>query len=169
MEIRDNFLDEKHLVQLESIILGDTFPWYLQKEQVPGTDDGCLLLHTLYDYNVPRSEFYATIDDIFWGYLNYVSLCRVQINLLLRQNPPSISGFHTDWQDRPLMDETKITTAIFYLNTNNGTTEFKDGTKVDAVKNRLVMFPAITPHRAIGQTDITERIVLNFNFIKSEG
>jgi hypothetical protein len=55
------------------------------------------------------------------------------------------------------------------LNTNNGTTEFKDGTKVDAVKNRLVMFPAITPHRAIGQTDITERIVLNFNFIKSEG
>ena len=30
------------------------------------------------------------------------------------------------------------------------------------------MFPTNTSHRAIGQTDTPERIVLNFNFIKSE-
>ena len=62
-------------------------------------------------------------------------------------------------------DEDKITTAIFYLNTNNGYTEFEGENRIDCVENRLVMFPAKTRHRAIGQTDVIQRIVLNFNFI----
>ena len=166
MEVKDNFLDEIHLIQLDELINNPYFAWYLQKEQVKGANDGCWLRHLIYEANVPKSNFYDPMIVIFKDYLKYVSLCRITVNLLLRQELPSISDFHTDFQnDITILDEKNITTAIFYLNTNNGSTEFKDGNKIDCVRNRLITFPTPTPHRAIGQTDVTKRIVLNFNFV----
>jgi len=159
MEVKDNFLDEVHLIKLDKLINSPHFPWFLQKEQVPGANDGCFLRHLIYESDEPTSNFYAPIAVIFKSYLKYVSLCRMTANLLLKQENPSKSNFHVD-----IEKSKQITTAIFYLNTNNGATEFKDGNRIDCVRNRLVMFPTTTPHRAIGQTDVNERIVLNFNF-----
>ena len=164
MKIKDNFLVKKDLTQLENLIYNN-FPWYLQKEQVTGADDGYWLSHILYDEDVPKSDLYNPIIKIFKSYLKYVTLCRLNVNLLLRKETPSVSDFHTDC-DWDFKDEEKLTTAIFYLNTNNGATEFEGGDRIDSVRNRLVMFPADTFHRAIGQTDTAERIVLNFNFVK---
>ena len=48
---------------------------------------------------------------------------------------------------------------------NNGYTEFKNGEIVNSVQNRLVSFPTHMSHRAMGQTDKDQRIVLNFNYI----
>ena len=58
------------------------------------------------------------------------------------------------------------TTAILYINTNNGFTEFEDGVKVESIANRLVMFPSNFKHRGITQTDEQTRIMINFNFLK---
>ena len=150
--IKDNLLDDIHLIQLGELIdlsgplydkfhsSNSFFPWYLQKEQVMGKDDGCWLSHILYDEDVPKSDLYIPIIKIFKGYLKYVTLCRLNVNLLLRKETPSVSDFHTDC-DWDFKDEEKLTTAIFYLNTNNGATEFEDGDKIDSVRNRLVMFP----------------------------
>ena len=161
MEIKDNFLAKKDLTELDNLV-GTSFPWYLQQEQVIDADDGCWFSHIVYYKDVPGSDLYDPIIKIFKNYLNYVSLIRINVNLLLRQETPSISDFHTDY------DGEKITTAIFYLNTNNGATEFKDGDRIDSVRNRLIIFPTSTLHRAIGQTDVATRIVFNFNFIKRE-
>jgi hypothetical protein len=164
VEIKDNLLNNKHLVELDQLIRND-FPWYLQKEQVTGADDGSWFCHILYDEDVPKSDWYNPLINIFKNYLPQVTLVRVYVNLLLRQETPSISAFHTDCD----FDYTeKMTTAIFYLNTNNGATEFKDGDRIDSIRNRLVMFPTNTRHRAVGQTDVSKRIVFNFNFIKRE-
>ena len=165
MKIKDNFLVKKDLTQLENLIYNN-FPWYLQKEQVTGADDGYWLSHILYDEDVPKSDLYNPITKIFKNYLNYLTLIRINVNLLLRQETPSISDFHTDLDEH--LNKEKVTTAIFYLNTNNGFTEFEDGDKVDSVKNRLVMFPTNTLHRAVGQTDTVERVLLNFNFVKGD-
>ena len=161
MEIKDNFLAKKDLTELDNLI-GTSFPWYLQQEMVEGANDGCWFSHIIYNEDVPGSDLYDPIIKMFKNYLNYVSLIRINTNLLLRQETPSISDFHTDYSSE------KITTAIFYLNTNNGATEFKDGDRIDSVRNRLIMFPTNTLHRAIGQTDVATRIVFNFNFIKIE-
>jgi hypothetical protein len=161
IEIKDNFLEDIHLTQLTELIDIKTFPWYLQKEQVYRANDGCWHRHLVYDDNAPNSNFYDPISEIFKDYLKYVSLCRMTVNLLLRQENPSISNFHEDY----IENNKKITTAIFYLNTNNGYTEFQGGDKIDSVRNRLIMFPTNTLHRVIGQTDVSYRIVFNFNFI----
>ena len=167
VEIKDNLLNNKHLVEVDQLINvvpgTNDFPWYLQKEQVTGADDGSWFCHILYDEDVPKSDWYNPLINIFKNYLPQVTLVRVYVNLLLRQETPSISDFHTDYEHPE--NPNNITTAIFYLNTNNGATEFKDGDRIDCVRNRLIMFPTNTSHRAIGQTDVIERIVLNFNFI----
>ena len=171
MEVRDNFLDDIHLIQLDELIDNPYFAWHLQKEQNMGQNDGCWFSHKIYERDIPRVDssciiINSSVIEIFKSNLKYISLFRITVNLLLRQELPSISDFHTDFQnDITILDEKNITTAIFYLNTNNGSTEFKDGDKIDCVRNRLITFPTPTPHRAIGQTDVTKRIVLNFNFV----
>ena len=166
MIIKDNLLDDIHLAQLDELINSPYFAWFLQKEQVTGANDGCWLRHLIYDENIPQSVLYAPVSKIFKDYLKYIALCRISVNLLFRQKTPSISAFHTDFQDdNSILDEKKITTAIFYLNTNNGATEIERD-RIDSVRNRLIMFPANTTHRAIGQTDVKQRIVINFNFIE---
>ena len=156
--IKDNLLDDVHLTQLDGLIYGEC-NWFLQKEQTTGQDDGSWFQHIIYVEDMPTSALYEPVIKIFMNHLKYVSLCRITVNLLPRLQPPSISGFHTDFEPR------RITTAIFYLNTNNGATEIEGGDRIDCVRNRLIMFPANTSHRAIGQTDVTKRIVFNFNFI----
>ena len=56
------------------------------------------------------------------------------------------------------------TTSIFYVNTNNGYTEFEDGTKVESVENRLVTFSLNMKHRGTSCTDEKTRVVINFNY-----
>ena len=133
-----------------------------QKEQIEGADDGCWFCHVIYDIDEPRSPLYNPVNRMFKSYLKYVSLCRMTVNLLLRQENPSISNFHEDY----IENNKKITTAIFYLNTNNGYTEFKDGNRIDCIRNRLVMFPSNIKHRGVTQTDEQTRIMINFNFLK---
>ena len=164
MKIKDNFLAKKDLTELDNLI-HNNFPWYLQKEQVTGMDDGSYFNHIIYDNDVPKSDCYNPLINIFKNYINYITLIRINANLLLRQEIPSVSDFHTDCEFN-LKYKKKITTAIFYLNTNNGATEFYEDQKIDSVRNRLIIFPTNIPHRAIGQTDTNERIVFNFNFIK---
>tara|TARA_Y100000590_G_scaffold467219_1_gene645420 strand:+ start:1031 stop:1516 length:486 start_codon:yes stop_codon:yes gene_type:complete len=161
MIIKNNLLDDNCLNQLDELVGNPSFAWYLQEEQVEDANDGCWFSHRIYDIDKPVSFSYVPIMEIFENYLKYVSLCRITVNLLLRQETSSMSVFHTDFQNN-----SKITTAIFYLNTNNGATEFEDGDRIDCVRNRLIMFPASTSHRANGQTDVSKRIVFNFNFIE---
>ena len=68
------------------------------------------------------------------------------------------SGFHIDFHYE------HSRTAIFYVNTNNGYTEFEDGTKVESVANRFVSFAGDLLHRGVSQTDTKERVVINFNY-----
>ena len=57
-----------------------------------------------------------------------------------------------------------MTTAIYYLNTNNGYTKFKKGGKVKSVENRMVVFDSTFEHAAVTSTNVDRRLVVNFNY-----
>ena len=57
-----------------------------------------------------------------------------------------------------------INVALFYINTNNGYTEFEDGTIINSKRNRLVLFPCKLKHRSTTTTDTRERINININY-----
>lgn len=57
-------------------------------------------------------------------------------------------------------------TAVYYINSNNGYTVFADGTKIESIRNRLVVFPSNMEHSGSTCTDVYARLVLNLNFYK---
>ena len=100
-------------------------------------------------------------------------ILRVKCNLLLAQHKQTMSAWHTDYcsDDIPLayfnspLTQGKGTTAIYYLNTNNGYTEFKEDGKSLSEENKLIIFDTEKEHRAVRQTDTKSRIVVNINFM----
>ena len=65
-------------------------------------------------------------------------------------------GYHSDWPN--------VTTAILYVNTNNGWTQFKSGGRVKCVKNRVVIFDSNLEHEGVTSTNEKVKVVINFNY-----
>ena len=62
----------------------------------------------------------------------------------------------------------KFKTAVFYLNTNNGSTLFQNGKRVHSKSNRILIFDGHQKHCGVDCTDEGFRLVVNFNWIKKK-
>ncbi len=83
---------------------------------------------------------------------------RMKLNCTLKTDNHMESAYHTDRGFACM-------TAIYYINTNNGYTQFEhDGSKVNSVANRIVMFPSNVKHRGVTTTNTPFRMVLNLNY-----
>ena len=89
------------------------------------------------------------------------SLVWVRANLLINKSTPIRSALHRD------MGSSKGTTAIFYVNSNNGFTLLKTDkgdVKSSSEENKLIIFDSQTLHQSVRQTNTNQRITINFNF-----
>ena len=92
--------------------------------------------------------------------LNGIAFLRTKLNCTLKTHIHEPSQYHTDFPGKIL-----CMTAIYYLNTNNGYTQFEhDGSKIDSVANRVVLFPSSLKHRGVTTTDTPYRMVMNINY-----
>jgi hypothetical protein len=96
--------------------------------------------------------------------LNVLFLFRVKANLYYREDKIAPHGFHTDIGMYPENVREKIKTAVYFVNTNNGKIMFEDGTQIDSVANRVVIFPMMTQHCGTSCTDQPYRCVVNINY-----
>ena len=55
--------------------------------------------------------------------------------------------------------------AIFYINTNNGVTVLEDGTEIESIENRLLLFDSSKKHNSTSCTDAKVRVNINFNYL----
>ena len=165
MRIIDNFLGDEYLQPIIERVSGSWFPWYWsevldERNFLEDLKYNFQLGHTLFrDNTVTSGEFHLFLPLL--DRLNIKSLHRIKLNL----NPitPKIieQGYHID------NEFSDHTTAVFYLNTNNGYTKFQStGEKVYSVKNRLVTFPSSTYHTGTTCTDSSRRLVLNINYVQ---
>jgi hypothetical protein len=180
MEIIDNFLAEKEFVALRDVITAPDFDWHFS----PGNDEldeerssPGLFTHIIHGETVPFGHSSSCFRLLFLSLLSSapfpglnghgVHLARIRLNLNCKFPEPCKYQYHLDMT---LDDHASVqwTTSILYINTNNGYTEFKDGTTVESVANRLVSFPANILHRGISQTDEETRILINFNYLSRE-
>jgi hypothetical protein len=175
ISVQENFLAKEKFDVLSKNIMGENFPWFFnpivvdREKESPSTSPG-QLVHVVYAGNSPQSALYES--DIFIPILQQLNvgiIFRIKMNLHLRRPEPFYSRYHIDilYLDKAIA--VNSTTSIFYINTNNGYTEFEDGTIVKSVANRLVTFPLTTKHRGISQTDEQTRYVINFNYLKQSG
>ena len=169
IEIIDNFLPDYYFKQLQSRLLGEYMPWF-HNEYILHEDEGksktYQFMHLFYDirpeYN-GETDCYSLVRDslnLIRQKLNVTKLYRIKANLRLRSFfNRSGGGYHTDGYDCSH-------TSIYYINTNNGYTKFKNGTKVKSVQNRMVVFPSNLEHQGYTCSDKLKRVVVNFNYDK---
>mgnify|MGYP000234622155 CR=1 FL=1 len=82
---------------------------------------------------------------------------RIKANLTFKTPTIEVTAFHNDYDD--------IKTAVFYINTNNGYTEFESGVRVSSVENRVCIFDSNLKHRGTTHSEGGhQRIVVNFNY-----
>ena len=153
--IKDNFLNKTDLNNIKDLLLSNNFPWFYSNTQVKAKKDCSYFFHSFFNNNRPNSNYLNALQPIL-DTLKPVALINIRANLMIKK-PNSNSNYHIDGQG--------ARTAIFYVNTNNGCTEFKqDQKRVKSVENRMLIFSSGLTHRAIGQTDTDQRIVINFNY-----
>ena len=165
--IIDNFLDTKIFDELKFKLLSNTFDWYyndyiLYKDENTKKDSqNYQLIHFFYKENHGiTSESFFIIKPIL-DKLNIKLLLRVKANLNPKTETTKIIGdYHID-------SDMNNTTAIFYVNTNNGYTKFQNGKKVNSVSNRLVLFNSNLKHVGFSCTDQNVRVLININFFSN--
>jgi len=175
MRIIDDFLDHDDFKNIQKLLLGAEFPWFYNSginylEDTPQTPNPYSLMdfqfvHTFYvskgGYETVHSGFFDSLLPIL-NKLPIKVLYRIKANLLTPTDETRVSGFHIDPPDATY----KLTTAIFYLNTNNGYTQFKDREKkVESIANRMVTFPSQLLHSGTSCTDQKTRVVINLNYL----
>ena len=165
MKVIDDFLPSYFFDQLQNTLLNDEFPWYYNANVV-GTECDTLsnfqFTHTFYDirprWNGEASDYFSLL-----GYCIQKMECKNLYRIKANLNPRTVfhrkGGWHIDFIDDP-----PITTAILYLNSNNGWTRFKKDGRVKSVANRLVIFDSNQEHSGVTCTDEKCRVVINFNY-----
>lgn len=157
----DNFLSDDEFIKVKDMMMGDLFPWYLNVGRVSRDDGDYQLTHTFYrDYCV-ESNWMGYIKPIVMK-LNPVALIRIKANLRPKESENRLGDFHCDLN---LKKKTGLFTSIFYINTNNGYTVLRDGSKIESVENRLLTFPYSIMHAGSSCTDENIRVLINLNYI----
>ena len=177
VEIYDDFLSEVNYNNILDLFLKNKnpnggyyqVPWLWGDEVVPDSSvHVCDKLDNWQLYNViyNRSEVF---DKVCWETLiplledkrlDLRSVVRIKANLNPRHTEIVKHGYHVDV---PF----ECTTAIFYVNSNDGRTEFNDGQVIESKANRLITFPSTKIHSGTTCTNEKRRVVINFNYFKA--
>ena len=170
MQVLDNFLDERLFQAFLAAVGAPDFPWQaseVNSAPAPGLapQHNRQQVHGFYlrkpgiRYESPRFGLLRPVLGALAALAALAphTLVKAKLNRTPRLADHVAYGLHVDthWPG--------ASTAILYLNTNDGYTLFEDGSQVASVANRLVLFDARRRHTGVSCTDAPERLVLNIN------
>jgi hypothetical protein len=177
MKIIDEFLPQKEFRDIQTLLMNEPTPqtvenlhaptlgWEYQSSIIGRTnivgldvlenDKHFYMLHMVYLINV-LSPLYDKLVPVIIK-LDVKSLIRIKCNLYPNSEKIYEHGLHSDY---PFSHKT----AIFYINTCNGYTKFEDGTKIESIANRILVFDGSVPHQSTNTSDATARFNINFNY-----
>jgi len=152
-----NFLDKDSFKDIEEIFFSypNYFSWYLGAGKSFEGDGHLQFVHLFFSNNKINSPDFTKLDPIL-KILKPKTLIRIKANLLSKTDKIIKHPYHIDYKD--------CKTAIFYINTNNGFTKFKNGETINSKKNKLIKFNSNLEHAGTTCTDTNVRIVINFNY-----
>lgn len=166
MVVLDDYLEREQFLALKAAVESPSFPWetsgilkdppaHLSAAQNQQQVHGLFLRNARRQYVSPCFGIVRSLIERLAPH----DLIKVKVNRTARQDRHIEYGLHVDTQ-RP-----GATTAVFYLNSNNGYTLFEDGERIVSLANRLVLFDAARQHTGASCTDAEYRLVLNINMI----
>ena len=173
-KVIDNFLDEEYFDSLVTLFTdidkrgNFKMPWFFQsnvsyfKDDTrwkPEIEDNLLfyMIHMFYENSIPKGDHYKTLYPLL-DKLEAKGLIRVKANLYPNTEILHEHAIHTDY---PFSHSA----AILSLNTCDGYTKLKDGTKIDSVANRILLFDASEEHCSTTTTNVSARFNINMNYV----
>ena len=164
MKVVDDFLDIDDFPNLKNIMEGLYFPWYWNP-RTTRYDNTPQMIHNFIFKSQVKSSYLDLLKEskLFEKLgLSYIARCKANLNYKTIEN--DVGSFHTDFLYDSGDSMEGITTSILYINTNNGGTQFSDGTRVKSVANRLVKFDCSQEHASVSCTDEDRRVLININY-----
>ena len=166
MKVIDNYLEEEYFDSLVTLFTdkekrGNTImPWYFNSsisDEDVVEDNLFYMAHMFYENNMPMSAHYEKLLPLL-DKLGMWCLSRMKANLypnteILHEHPMHIDTYYSH------------SGAILSLNTCDGYTKLKDGTKIDSVANRILLFDPSEEHCSTTATNVPARINININYI----
>ena len=170
-EVIDNFLDEEYFDSLVTLFTDKErghrdMSWFfssntvypkIREKRVVSEDRFFYMTHLFYSNSLPVSPLYDKLVPLLQK-LEARCLIRIKANLfpnteILHEHPMHVdySFFHS--------------AAVLSLNTCDGYTKLKDGTKIDSVANRILLFDASEKHCSTTTTNVFARFNININYI----
>ena len=173
IKIFDNFLTQRENNKIFDEMMSMQFSWGYSPAKVYDSKNhfrfndfrNQQLVHMFYSRDGKMSSHIKMVNPIMKK-LEALAVHRIKANLELYNGDTAFkSDFHVDWKNPYTKKGCKnMTIGIYYVNGNNGYTEFEDGTRIESVANRFVSFAGDLLHRGVSQTDTKERVVINFNY-----
>jgi len=157
----ENALKKEDFLAIKNTLEAKNFPWYFSEGVSYKNNDDFQFCHIFYNNFIVNSNFYALIIPII-EVLKPLALIKIKANLLTREKNIIEHGMHVDYYHK------NCKTAVYYVNTNNGYTKFLDGTKISSEENKLLIFNTEEKHTGTTCTDLSRRIVINFNYVQQE-
>ena len=173
IKVIDDFLPIVEFDAIKNHICDVNFPWYWQ-EYSHGDNVGNVFVNddvpqlvssVVINGNVNSDAYHFFEFSVCFSKLNAKKIYRLRLNCNFKTLQQNTGWFHTDYCDDRMNE---LTTSILYINTNNGGTKFEDGTFVNSVSNRMVIFDCSMKHAPVSCTNKHRRIVANFNYFKNE-
>ena len=176
-KIVDNFLEKKDLENLQTIIMGDEFEWTYNKILNYAQDDehnkdheyDFYLAHLVFKQDHFHPHTRTSVHEearrsrwlpafvFFAEKLEINSLIRIKCNLYPWTNEVKEHAVHVDYNF-------PHNGALFSLNTCDGYTRLEDGTKIESVENRMLLFNGGSEHCSTTTSNEKVRFNINFNF-----
>ena len=156
MNITDDTLEKEYFSMLQGVVMGHNFPWEYQARVAnpwENNNEHFYFVHRLYERFSPVSSFMQPLDDYLIKVLNVKSIIRARVLLYPNQGKFIEHDPHVDF-------EYSHNAALLYFNDNDGYTKMEDGTKIESVANRNVIFDGSTSHNSTNCTTEKARFVL---------
>ena len=156
-EVVDNFLDKNYFNEIKNFILSQEFPWYYN-DRISNKNDPknfYYFTHVFYIENSLNSDAY-NIWKNFLKKIDCKALIRIKASMYNNINEKRKNKPHVDY---PYSHKG----CLFYVNSNNGETYFKNK-KVLPKENRAVFFDPSIPHARALCTDEKRRVTINLNY-----
>ena len=172
IEVLDNYLPTELFNEIRKTLLSSNFPWFYNDSIVDSFDPTAetnesfhQMTHLFYSEWEWNSHFKNLVIPIL-NQMNVLQPLRIKANLTFKADKNYETGWHVDYTHKDKIQKCK--SAVFYLNTTNGKTLFKDGREVDCIENRMVIFDNSleNSHSGTMATDEPRRVVLNFNWME---
>jgi hypothetical protein len=162
IEIIDNFLSKEDFENIKNTMFSSNFSWYYNSKKTleEDSDHNFQFVHIFYNNYSINSEYMQILNPVI-NKLNPLALVRIKANLTVKTNEVVDYGYHTDFKT-----DTKLYSAVYYINNNNGYTKFENNKIVESKENRMVIFDSQLLHTGTTHTDERLRVLINFNFYK---